>query len=158
MRLRPWALVLWVSAAQARTAPQLFLDHYCVACHNQQLRTAGLAFEDLAAPDGREPSGVWERILHQVRTNGMPPAGLPGPADEIRREFTGSVEGALDREAALHPNPGRPLVHRLNRSEYGNAVRDLLAVKVNVNSLLPPDDSGYGFDNIADLLSVSPAY
>lgn len=158
MRLRSWALVLWVSAAQARTAPQLFLDHYCVACHNQQLRTAGLAFEDLAAPDGREISGVWERILHQVRTNGMPPAGLPRPSGEIRREFTGSVESALDREAALHPNPGRPLVHRLNRTEYGNAVRDLLAVKVNVNSLLPPDDSGYGFDNIADLLSVSPAY
>src|SRR5581483_3842580 len=133
----PWALVLFASAASARTAPQIFIDHYCVACHNQTLRTAGLAFEDLAAPEA-DAQAVWENILRQVRTGAMPPAGARQPAAELRREISLSIENALDSEAAVDPNPGRPVVHRLNRTEYANAVRDLFGVKVDVNSLLPP--------------------
>ena len=87
----------------------------------------------------------------------MPPAGLPKPSAAAVASFTGWLESALDKDAAAHPNPGRPAVHRLNRAEYSNAVRDLLAIDIKPGDSLPVDDSGYGFDNIGDVLSVSPA-
>jgi hypothetical protein len=100
---------------------------------------------------------VLERVLRKVRTGEMPPAGMPRPDAALEGRFTNWLVEALDRDAAAHPNPGRPTVHRLNRAEYSNAVRDLLALDIHAGDLLPVDDSGYGFDNVGAVLSVSPA-
>ena len=98
-----------------------------------------------------------ERVLRKFRTGEMPPAGMPRPAAPVAAAFTKSLEESLDRAAAANPNPGRPAVHRLNRAEYSNAIRDVLALDIQPGSALPVDDSGYGFDNIGDVLSMSPA-
>src|SRR5262249_17025655 len=100
---------------------------------------------------------VWEKLLLKVRRGEMPPAGLPRPDAATAAKFTASIEESLDKAAAAHPNPGRPAVHRLNRAEYRTAVLALLAIDIQAGSMLPVDDSGYGFDNIADVLSMSPA-
>ena len=99
---------------------------------------------------------VWENVIRKVRAGMMPPAGLPRPDEAARRALVASLEATLDQAARANPNPGRPLAHRLNRAEYANAVRDLLALDVDVTSMLPPDDSSGGFDNNADVLGVSP--
>jgi len=157
VRLGVWGLILGVCTISGRAASDPFLDQYCAACHNTKLKTGGVAFEGLPAAGAGQNADLWEKILRKVRTNEMPPAGAPVPAPQIRHEFVIQTEDALDQEAASNPNPGSPAVHRLNRSEYANAVRDLLGVQVDITSLLPPDDSGYGFDNIGDVLSLSPA-
>ena len=136
------------------------LDQYCVTCHNQQLETAGLALDrlDLEAV-GADP-GAWEDVVRKLRSGAMPPAGLPRPDAGTYTSLTAFLEQALDRAAAASPHPGDAIIHRMNRAEYTNAVRDLLALDpaaVAIGSLLPPDDSGYGFDNISEVLSVSPA-
>ncbi|MBF8305404.1 MAG: Gluconolactonase, partial [Acidobacteria bacterium] len=132
------------------------LNRYCVNCHNENLKTAGLVLSSVDVGDVVSGAEVWEKVIRKLRTRAMPPAGMPRPDEAAYDSFAAYLETELDRAAAAHPNPGRPLVHRLNRAEYTNAVRDLLAIAVNGDSLLPPDDSGYGFDNIADVLSVSP--
>jgi len=99
-----------------------------------------------------------EKVLRKVKTGQMPPAGMPRPDSAHRAAFGNWLETSLDAEAAAHPNPGRPAaVHRLNRAEYSNAIRDVLALDINPGSQLPVDDSGYGFDNIGDVLSMSSA-
>jgi hypothetical protein len=99
---------------------------------------------------------VWEKVIRKLRAGMMPPAGVPRPDDTSRRSLVSSLETTLDAAARSHPNPGRPLAHRLNRAEYANAVRDLLSLDVDVTAMLPPDDSSGGFDNNADVLGVSP--
>ena len=136
------------------------LDEYCVACHNDRSRQAGLTLESVDLTQiGRLQSevAVWEKVAHKLRARAMPPPGRPRPDEAVYGEIARSLETALDVAAAAAPNPGQPPVHRLNRVEYRNAVRDLLALEVDETELLPPDESGYGFDNIADILSVSPA-
>src|SRR5579863_483402 len=148
--------VAWGQIPPAPAAHGAFLNQYCVTCHNDKLRTADLSLEkmDLAHPaDGAE---VWEKVIRKVRVGMMPPQGAPQPDAAARAGLVSWLETALDRQAAQKPNPGRSLVHRLNRAEYANAIRDLLSLNVDSTSLLPPDDSGYGFDNIADVLGVSP--
>ncbi len=112
----------------------------------------GIDFSDAAAN-----AALMERVLRKIRTGEMPPAGMPRPPAAALATFTKSLEGTLDQAAAAHPNPGRPAIHRLNRAEYSNAIRDILALDIQPGSSLPVDDSGYGFDNIGDVLSVSPA-
>ena len=114
-----------------------------------------LASLDVAAVEGH--AEVWEKVVRKLRTGMMPPEGVPKPTAAARAAFTGALEASLDRAAARRPDPGTPALHRLNRAEYANAVRDLLALDVDVAALLPPDDSAAGFDNIADVLGVSPA-
>jgi hypothetical protein len=131
------------------------LQKYCTTCHNERLRTAGLTLEGL---DVRHPEArvdVWEKIIQKLRSRTMPPAGRPRPADTTYDALAGWLETSLDRAATAHPNPGRPLLHRMNRAEYRNAVRDLLSLDIDV-SALPADDATYGFDNIADALGTSP--
>ena len=132
------------------------MKQYCTACHNDRLKTAGLSLEqrDLGVL-GKDPE-LWEKVLRKVRAGEMPPAGMPRPSANAGKAFAAYLETELDRAAALHPNPGRPTAHRLNRNEYSNAVRDVLGLDVNLGETLPVDDSGYGFDNIADVLSLSP--
>jgi cytochrome c551/c552 len=148
----PW------NAALAQTAsPRPLLDQYCVGCHNQKNATAGVALNGIDTANAAGNAAILERVLRKLRTGEMPPAGMPRPAAPASAAFTKSLEDALDRAAAANPNPGRPAVHRLNRVEYSNAIRDVLALDIQPGSALPVDDSGYGFDNIGDVLSVSPA-
>ncbi len=117
-----------------------------------------LTFSNLEASDVAAGSNLeqWEKILRMTTRGEMPPASRPQPALAERADFTQWLASSLDQYAAAHPNPGRATIRRLNRAEYANAVRDLLAVDIDVSTELPADDSGYGFDNIADVLSVSP--
>ena len=146
------------SVARAASAEKAVIDRYCATCHNQRLRAGNLALDtlDLAAA-GREPQ-TWEKVVRKVRTGMMPPSGAPRPDRATLDSFAASIETSIDRSAASAPNPGAPSLHRLNRAEYGNAVRDLLDLPINAARLLPADDSsGEGFDNMASTLSVSPA-
>ncbi len=132
------------------------VNQYCAGCHNDKLKTAGISLQNLDLAKVADDAATWEKVLRKVSANEMPPAGLPRPKAPEAKAFTTYLETELDRYAAAHPNPGHPTIHRLNRSEYSNTIRDLLGLDVNVGSTLPPDDSGYGFDNIGDVLSLSP--
>ena len=141
-----------------KAADRALLDRYCVTCHNDSLRTGELTLQGLDVSDvGRNPA-VWEKVLGKLRTGGMPPPGRPRPTEGEAAPLVSWLETSLDRVAHDNPNPGRPAVHRLNRTEYGHAIRDLLDLEVDVASLLPADDSGGGFDNIADVLTISPLF
>ena len=141
----------------ATAASPALLNQYCISCHSDRLKTAGLSLEhaDLANVGAR--AEVWEKVAQKLRSGMMPPAGRPRPDAAASTALAVSLETALDREEAAHPDPGGPLLHRLNRAEYANAVRDLLALDIDPAALLPPDDSSSGFDNVADALGVSPA-
>lgn len=153
--LLPLAL-LSVSAVKA-APPQAFFTHYCASCHNQKLKTAGLVLDTPDLSHIAQQGELWEKVVLKLRLKMMPPQGAPQPDDPSRGEIVEFLESELDRAAAADPDPGRPLVHRLNRAEYANAVRDLLGFDVDVASLLPPDNATYGFDNIAEGLGISPA-
>jgi hypothetical protein len=133
------------------------LNKYCVTCHNDKARTGGLSLQsvDLAAPEHN--AETWEKVIRKLRTGAMPPLGLPRPDQAAAEGLAVFLETSLDRAAAAKPNPGHATVHRLNRTEYANAIRDLLALDVDSAALLPPDDESSGFDNIADVLRMSPS-
>ena len=135
------------------SAQRAVLDRYCVVCHNEQALTAGLALDKMDIEQVSEGAPVWEKVLRKLRGRAMPPAGMPRPDEATYNSLANYLETELD---GAKPNPGRPVLHRLNRAEYTNAIRDLLALEIDGTSLLPADDSGYGFDNIGDVLSVSP--
>jgi uncharacterized protein DUF1592/uncharacterized protein DUF1588/uncharacterized protein DUF1585/uncharacterized protein DUF1587/uncharacterized protein DUF1595/cytochrome c len=144
-------------AERANTlAQRTLIEENCVYCHNQKSKTAGVSLEGLNFNNVGENAALWERVLRKVRTGQMPPPGAPGLEASDVTAFVNWLEGSLDRAARLNPNPGRPAVHRLNRTEYSNAIRDLLAVDINPGAALPVDDSGYGFDNIGEVLTISP--
>ena len=127
---------------------------YCQTCHNDRLKTGGLSLEGLTLDRNAE---TWEKVVRKVRAGMMPPAGAKRPERAALDGFAGSIESAIDRAAAVAVNPGRAPLHRMNRAEYENAIRDLLALEVDSSTLLPADDSSRGFDNIADVLGVSPS-
>lgn len=132
------------------------LNQYCVTCHNQTLKTAGLMLDHLDPADLGRDAQQWEKVLRKLRGRQMPPAGMPRPDEATYDGFITYIEKGLDRLAETSPNPGRPAMHRLNRTEYANVIRDLLALEIDSKALLPADDIGYGFDNIGDVLTVSP--
>ena len=133
------------------------LDEYCVTCHNARLRTAGLELDTADPGDVASGAEVWEKVVRTLRTGAMPPPGRPQPDRAIRTQLVSWLDTTLDRAAVARPNPGRPAIHRLNRTEYVNAVRDLLGLVIDGRSLLPGDNADvHGFDNNADILSVSP--
>ena len=134
-----------------------FVATYCVACHGAARPAAGIAFDRLDAASVAGHEEVWEKAVSKVRAGDMPPAGARAPEQSVRTVFVASLGSSLDQLSAAHPNPGRPAAHRLNRTEYANAVRDLLGVDIDSRDLLPADDAGYGFDNIADVLLISPS-
>lgn len=142
--------------AQDTAFSKQFLQQHCAACHNDSNRTANISVSPLDPEDVGLHADVWEKVLRKVRTAEMPPPTMPQPEAAVVAEFTSKLEQSLDQVAAAEPNPGRSTIHRLNRVEYSNAVRDLLAVELGSTDALPADDTGYGFDNIADVLSVSP--
>jgi hypothetical protein len=140
-------------AANARTV----LDEYCTGCHNDAERTADLTLERLPLADVGEHAEVWEAVVKKLRGRMMPPAGEPLPDAAVTTELVAYLERSLDAAAAAHPNPGRKALHRLNRNEYGNAVRDLLGLEIDASAYLPNDSEAYGFDNIADVLGTDPS-
>ena len=143
--------------ARAQTEPpRQVLQRYCFACHNDRARTGGLALDVLDMVHVEQDPEVWEAVVRKLRTGAMPPAGRPRPNETESSEVVTWLETALDRAALANPNPGRPTLHRLNRTEYRNAVRDLLGVDIDT-SLLPADNAAYGFDNNADALTLSSA-
>jgi mono/diheme cytochrome c family protein len=132
------------------------INQYCVTCHSTRLKTAGLVLENADLTAIAEHNDVWENVVRKLRTGAMPPAGARRPDAAGYESLAASLEAALDRAADAHPNPGGSAPHRMNRAEYANAIRDLLALDVgDVAALLPPDDSSFGFDNIADVLGFS---
>lgn len=134
-----------------------YLKQYCVACHNARARTADVALDGYTHVNSiAGDNGAWEKVLRKLRTGEMPPTGMPRPPLAATSAVLGIVGGELDRAAEAKPDPGRVAIHRLNRAEYNNAVRDLLAVDFRPADGFPADDSGYGFDNIADVLSLPP--
>ncbi len=138
-------------------AHRALLDQYCVTCHNTRLRTADLALDALDLERAPSDGAVWEQVVRKLRGGLMPPPNAPRPDAAALGELAGWLERTLDDAAAVDPDPGRASIHRLNRTEYGNAVRDLLDLEIDVTELLPADDEAYGFDNIADVLRVSPS-
>jgi mono/diheme cytochrome c family protein len=161
-RLGGWVFVgvsTWASLACMQAAdptPRALLNQYCVTCHNEKLKTAGLLLDKADPTNVSLDAETWEKVVRKLRAGAMPPQGLPRPDHATLDRFVETLETSLDRAAAERPNPGRAPVHRLNRAEYANAIHDLLTIDVDVASLLPADDESYGFDNIAETLRMSP--
>src|SRR6202007_413912 len=130
---------------------------YCAYCHNDKLKSGGMTLTKLDASHPELNAELAEKGIRKVRAGLIPPPGMPRPAGPAMKLFATSLETSVDQAAALHPNPGRPALHRLNRTEYANSIRDLLGVTVDVSPLLPADDMSHGFDNMADVLTISPA-
>jgi len=133
------------------------LDQYCVTCHNNRLRQGNLTLEDVDPAQPAVHAATLEKVIRKLRAGLMPPPRRPRPDAETVTTFVEALELEVDRAAAADPNPGRPVLHRLNRTEYANVVRDLLAIEVNAEALLPPDDMSQGYDNMSDVLTISPA-
>ena len=131
---------------------------YCVSCHNDRLKTAGLVLDPTDAEHVSNSPEIWEKVIVKLRSRAMPPPGIRRPDNATYDKVADWLESEIDRAAAAHVHPGRsPSLHRLNRAEYANAVRDLLAVEVDAQAMLPPDEQAFGFENNADALSIEPA-
>src|SRR5215471_13479868 len=154
------------SAPPAATAqPSTFDQHsawgtwkiYCDTCHFGPKARAGVNLESLDLANLDSSGAVWEKVLRKLRSREMPPPGAPRPDAATYEALVKAIENERDRLVDARPSPGRPTLHRLNRAEYANAIRDLLGLEVDFSELLPTDDAGYGFDNIGDVLTVSPS-
>ena len=144
------------SSPSAAATHRATLDRFCVSCHRGNTPAAGLRLDTFDAASFETAGATWEKLARKLRNREMPPADMRRPDEATYRALVEYIETGRDRLAEAKPNPGRPTLHRLNRTEYGNAVRDLLALEIDVADLLPADDIGYGFDNIGDVLQVSP--
>src|SRR5206468_11431412 len=151
------ALALGQNSAPVVQPPRAVLDQFCVTCHNQRLKTAGLMLDKMdpahVAPDAK----AWEKVVRKLRAGMMPPQGMPRPNAAAYEALTVALEDELDHAAAAKPKLAKPGVHRLNRTEYANTIRDLLGLDIDPAAYLPADDSSYGFDNVVSGLQVSPA-
>jgi mono/diheme cytochrome c family protein len=169
-----WALSLGTITSDARLAAAIvqkpvdapalsmqevqgLITQYCAGCHNQRARTANLELDTKDLGHLERDIVAWEAVVRKLRTGMMPPKNAARPGRATLDGIAAWLENGLDRQAALHPNPGSPSVQRMNRNEYANAIRDLLDLEVNVTTLLPGDSTSAGFDNIADVLGTSPA-
>jgi hypothetical protein len=144
------------SPEQVASEHQAMLDRYCTECHDAVEQEAGLVLEDADLLHPVANAAVWEKVIHKLEIGLMPPPGGPRPDAQTSARLVDYLKTSLDDAAAAAPKPGRQPLHRLNRAEYGNAVRDLLGVTIDVASLLPADSSSHGFDNVSDVLKTSP--
>ena len=143
-------------ASDAVAANQATVQKYCVSCHNEKVKSGGLTLSTMDLTRVTASPEVWEHVIRKVRTGAMPPAGRPRPDKAVAENLVTYLETELDKAAFANPNPGRPALPRLNRAEYRNAIRDLLALEIDAASMLPNDIAGHGFDNNADALTLSP--
>src|SRR5207244_2325822 len=133
----------------AASPSRAVINQYCVGCHNDKLKTADLDLNMLNVDNAGEHPEIWEKVVRKLRGRMMPPPGRPRPDDSTYDAVVSSLEKSLDRAAAEHPNPGRTeTFRRLNRTEYQNVIRDLLALEIDATELLPKDDASHGFDNV----------
>jgi hypothetical protein len=156
LKVDPYAKI----GPSAPTDIKAVLDRYCITCHSERLHTAGLVLEGIDVANPAAHAEVWERVITKLHARSMPPAGMPRPEVATYDAMAAALEAAIDRAWAANPNPGRiAAVHRLNRVEYNNAIRDLFALDIDVTSKLPGDETADGsFDNFADVLSISTAH
>ncbi|HTB16608.1 MAG TPA: DUF1592 domain-containing protein [Bryobacteraceae bacterium] len=145
------------SNAPSVTAERALVDKYCVTCHSDKLKTGGLSLQSADMTNIPAGAETWEKVIHKVSLGAMPPQGMPRPDQPTLNNLVSWLETSIDHAAATNPNPGRATLHRLNRTEYANAIHDLLALDVDPAPLLPADDESYGFDDIADVLRTSPS-
>jgi mono/diheme cytochrome c family protein len=164
-------VVLAITAGQAQTptapspsptstavsGPTAVLGQYCFTCHNQRAKTGGLALDSLDVDQVGHDAATWEKVVRKIRTGMMPPSGARRPERATLEAFAAELETRLDKAAVPSAGLDAPALHRLNRTEYANAIRDLLAIDVDVKTLLPADSSNEGFDNLADALGISPS-
>ncbi len=150
------AALAGITFAQNTVSPRDLANQYCAACHNDQLKSGSMTLTKLDFDHPDQNAELAEKIIRKVRVGMMPPPGLPRPDAPAMKAFATALEKGIEQASAAHPNPGRPALHRLNRTEYANSVRELLGVDVEVSALLPADDMSHGFDNMADVLTMSP--
>ena len=136
-------------AAGTAAAQRALLDQYCVTCHNDKTKIANFSLQKADLTTVADHPEVWERVIRKLRAGMMPPPGMPRPPLAKYEGLRDWLEAQIDQKAAAHPNPGSVVLHRLNRTEYANAIRDLLDLEIDVTTLLPADDSARGFDNVA---------
>ena len=154
---RPTAVVPAPATASATAEQQkAVIDRYCVTCHNTRVKTANLSLQDVDYTQVGEHAELWEKVVRKLRAGVMPPPDVPRPPLAEYEGLRDWLEAEIDRRAAARVQPGSVVLHRLNRTEYANAIRDLLDLRVDVTALLPPDDAAHGFDNIAGSLTISP--
>ena len=156
MKALAWSAVLFASGIALAQSPRQVIDRYCLACHNQKLKTAGLALDTLDITHIGENSDAWEKVVRKLRAGMMPPQGMPRPDAATYEAVTVALETELDRAAAAKPRLAAPAARRMNRTEYANAIHDLLGLEIDPAAYLPADDSSYGFDNVSSGLQVSP--
>ncbi len=144
------------SPAVTPAAERALINQYCVTCHNDKTKIANFSLQTVDLDAVGEHPEIWERVIRKLRAGMMPPPGMPRPPVEKYDGLRDWLEAQVDQKAALHPNPGAVVLHRLNRTEYANAIRDLLDLRIEVATLLPADDSARGFDNVAGSLTISP--
>jgi mono/diheme cytochrome c family protein len=166
LRSMALAIIFAATSAAAQRAPaavastaatqRALLDQYCVTCHNDRLKTSNLSLEKLDLATAGDHAEQWERVIRKLRAGVMPPPGIKRPPLAEYEALRDWLEAEIDHKAAAHINPGSVVLHRLNRTEYANVVRDLLDLETDVTTLLPPDDSARGFDNVAGSLTISP--
>jgi len=145
------------ATSQNQDPQRALMNQYCIGCHNEKANTADLKLDRLNIDRPGDNPEKWEKVVRKVRAGMMPPSGMPRPSRAALDGFAAKIEAGLDQAAAANPNPGWVGLHRLNRTEYSNAIRDLIATDIDAATLLPADDSSEGFDNIADALAISPA-
>src|SRR6266704_1135828 len=151
--------VLIAGMIQTASPQRAFIDRYCLTCHTQKSKERGtvpIALDTVNLSNVAADAEVWEKVVRKLRAGLMPPPGAPRADLAASQDLVSWLETQLDRGAEANVHPGPPLLDRLNRTEYANAIRDLLALEIDAVSLLPPDDSAYGFDNISDALGFSP--
>ena len=144
--------------SSASAIDRALIDGYCIGCHNQRAKTAGVILDTADVTRIGEDAELWEKVVRKLRGGMMPPPGVRRPEQAKVDAFVTALERTLDDAAAAHPNPGRVALHRLNRAEYANAIEDLFGVRIDASALLPKDDEADGFDNVASVLTVSPSF
>jgi hypothetical protein len=158
MRTRLELIVIAALALTAHAQTSAALEaKYCSGCHNDTVKAGGMTLAKLDLTHPWQNAELAEKVIRKTRAGMMPPAGMPRPDEVAMKSFAASIENTIGRWAAAHPNPGRPALHRLNRTEYANSIYDLLHLTIDAAALLPVDDMSHGFDNMADVLTVSPA-
>jgi mono/diheme cytochrome c family protein len=152
------AAPLGAAVAGAQTPARELVGTYCVSCHNQRTKAGSLTLDDVDVNQVSNSADAWEKVVIKLRSRTMPPPGVRRPDNATYDRVATWLETELDRAAAAHVNPGRPAeLHRLNRVEYGNAIRDLLGVEIDPKAMLPADEQAHGFSTNADALSMQPA-
>ena len=155
--IRGGIFLISTGLAFGQNTPRALLDKYCVTCHNDRAKTGGLTLEKIDPAHVVQNTETWEKIVRKLRAGMMPPQGMPRPEPAAYEALTVALETELDRVAAERQSLPPPGVHRLNRTEYANAVREILGLTIDPAAYLPADDSSYGFDNVVSGLQVSPA-